>query len=90
MRFWMVAAASAAAFLATGPAVAGKKDEPKADGDKMVCHVETLSGSRIANRKTCHTKDEWAQIERERHHDADDAKENTYNRGLTQVADRPN
>lgn len=89
MRFYLLAAAAAVATLASGPAVAGKKDDPADDGSKRICRTESNSGSRIASRKVCHTKDEWTQLQRERQQDADDAKESTYNRGLQPVAARP-
>lgn len=44
--------------------------QPQAD-QKLICHLETIGASRIPQR-ICHTKAEWAEIERQTEEDVRD------------------
>ncbi|HEX8667848.1 MAG TPA: hypothetical protein VF727_05690 [Allosphingosinicella sp.] len=77
MRSFTIFAAVAAATLFTGTASAGDQGEKK---DKMVCKKEADSTSRIGKKRTCHTKDEWAEIEAEQQRDARSAIDATSRR----------
>jgi hypothetical protein len=51
----------AANTTATAPAAAPPAD----DLDKVVCHVDTETGTRLGSHKECHTKREWVQMQSE-------------------------
>jgi hypothetical protein len=51
----------AANTTATAPAAAPPAD----DLDKVVCHVDTETGTRLGSHKECHTKREWIQNQQE-------------------------
>ncbi len=66
-----VAAAGSAAFAAEGagsqaetsrtaPVVAAAK--PKAKGDEVVCKASEETGTRLGSKRTCFTRDQWAQL----------------------------
>jgi hypothetical protein len=63
MRHFNVLAAIAAAMLVGG--IAGAKDKPEGVKEKKICRDDMVSNSRIAVRKICRTKAEWAQMEDE-------------------------
>ncbi|HYD38070.1 MAG TPA: hypothetical protein VEA60_10675 [Allosphingosinicella sp.] len=63
MRHFNVVAAVAAAMLMSG--LAGAKDKPEAVKEKKICRDDMASNSRIAVRRICRTKAEWAELEGE-------------------------
>lgn len=63
MRHINVLAALAAAMLACG--TAGAKDRSEEPREKKICRDDMASNSRIAVRRICRTKAEWAQLEDE-------------------------
>jgi hypothetical protein len=69
MRFTAILFAIAIATPAIA-ADATKPAEPAADKDKMVCKREVPVGSLIASRKTCLTKAQWAQREKDGNEEA--------------------
>jgi hypothetical protein len=59
----MIAAlALAAAFPSVTPAAAA--DHRKLDPNETVCERETIVGSRLATRRTCMTRAQWAEQNR--------------------------
>lgn len=72
--FRHVAAAAAAVALVTGPAAAADK---KKDGEKLVCKSSPDTTSRITRTRVCRTREEWAQEELARRHDAEQGLANT-------------
>jgi hypothetical protein len=56
--------AAVAATLALG-SMASAKDKPDQVKEKKICRDDMVSNSRIAVRKICRTKAEWAQMEDE-------------------------
>lgn len=64
------ALAAAAAMLTAMPAVAGDDDQAKKgkDPNQIVCEKQEVLGSRVATKKVCMTRAEWAerrQLERQ-------------------------
>ncbi len=45
--------------------------KPADDMDKVVCHVDPETGTRLGTHKECHTKREWAQIQSENRNSLD-------------------
>jgi hypothetical protein len=45
--------------------------KPADDMDKVVCHVDPETGTRLGAHKECHTKREWAQIQSENRNSLD-------------------
>jgi hypothetical protein len=70
MRNFNMLAAIAAVLLAGAGAVA-KEKPAEAPKEKLICKGETGSTSRIAKKKVCRTKAEWAQMSNQE--DLDDA-----------------
>jgi hypothetical protein len=64
MRRFTALAAVAAILTAGGAAVAGEKgaETPAAVKEKKICKGEAHSATRIAKKRICKTKAEWAQI----------------------------
>ena len=58
------AAASAPTAAAPAAAPATMAHVPD-DLDKVVCHVDTETGTRLGSHKECHTKREWQQMQAE-------------------------
>ncbi len=56
--------APAAAATSAMPAAAPNKAVEVADEDKVVCKSQQVTGTRFSSR-TCHTKRDWAQIEKD-------------------------
>jgi len=56
----VVAPASTSAPVATASA-AKPVAAPVDDLDKVVCHVDVETGTRLGSHKECHTKREWIQ-----------------------------
>jgi hypothetical protein len=71
MRNLNLLAAIAAISLAGGAAVA-KEKSPDAPKEKKICKGEAGSTSRIAKKKVCRTKAEWASMANQE--DLDDAE----------------
>jgi predicted secreted protein len=59
MKMLATAGLFAGLSLLAGPALA---DAPKPPKEKKVCRSVAVTGS-IMSRSTCHTKDEWTQID---------------------------
>lgn len=78
MRQFNVLAAIAAAMLMSG--AAGAKDKAEGEKEKKICRSETASNSRIATRRICRTKEEWAQLEDESQRSASRAVESSNRR----------
>ncbi|HEY0626977.1 MAG TPA: hypothetical protein VGD10_09610 [Allosphingosinicella sp.] len=38
-----------------------KSSEKKSDGDKIICENQTVIGSRLATKRKCMTKAQWAE-----------------------------
>jgi len=55
----------------TPPAVPAQAPAPPPPQEKLVCHLDTIGASRIPQR-ICHTKAEWAEIERQTEQDVRD------------------
>jgi hypothetical protein len=45
--------------------------KPADDMDKIVCHADPETGTRLATHKECHTKREWALIQNENRNSLD-------------------
>jgi hypothetical protein len=54
------AAAPTAAAPATAPATTAHAPD---DLDKVVCHSDPETGTRLSTKKECHTKRDWAQMQ---------------------------
>lgn len=54
--------------------VAPKSVNPK-DANKIVCEVETTTGTRLGERKVCHTAAEWEQIRQGHRENVDKAQQ---------------
>ncbi|MBV8687784.1 MAG: hypothetical protein JO013_16455 [Alphaproteobacteria bacterium] len=76
MRASFLPAAAAAALLAGGPACAGGSD-PKPAKTRTVCRAQADTTSRIGRTRTCHSKEEWAQIDQQRLRDTEQGLEST-------------
>ncbi|MFL6844227.1 MAG: hypothetical protein ACJ8ER_05025 [Allosphingosinicella sp.] len=76
MRNFIVLAASAASLLGTAPAIA-KSEGAKPAKVHMVCRISGDSTSRISRTRTCHSKEEWAQIDQERLRDTERGLDDT-------------
>ena len=63
MRHFNLLAAIAATMAVGG--IASAKDKPEEAREKKICRTETASNSRIAHRRICRTKAEWAELEGE-------------------------
>lgn len=63
MRHFNVLAAIAATMLVGG--IAGAKDKTEAPREKKICRDDMASNSRIAVRRVCRTKAEWAELAEE-------------------------
>ena len=63
MRHFNMLAAVAATMLACG--AAGAKDKPEQVKEKKICRDDMASNSRIAVRRVCRTKAEWAELAEE-------------------------
>jgi hypothetical protein len=63
MRHFNVLAAVAATMLACG--AAGAKDKSEAPKEKKICRDDMASNSRIAVRRICRTRAEWAELAEE-------------------------
>jgi len=57
----VVAPASTPTPVATASAAKPVAAQPVDDLDKVVCHVDAETGTRLGNHKECHTKREWIQ-----------------------------
>lgn len=71
MRNLNLLAAIAAISLAGGAAVAAEEKLAKAPKEKKICKGEVGSTSRIAKKRVCRTKAEWASMSNQE--DLDDA-----------------
>jgi hypothetical protein len=60
MRHFNVLAAVAATMVACG--TAGAKDKTDEPREKKICRDDMASNSRIAVRRVCRTKAEWAEL----------------------------
>ncbi len=62
-----MAGAAGAAFAEDKPvkADAPKTEVKKTDQDRIVCHPQDQTGSRLGQTKICHTVAEWASIAKE-------------------------
>ncbi|THD36007.1 MAG: hypothetical protein E7773_08670 [Sphingomonas sp.] len=57
---------AAVSFAVAAPAVAGDSpDSAKPAKEKKICRRETVTGSIVPFKTTCHTKSEWASIDAE-------------------------
>jgi hypothetical protein len=55
---------AAVSFAVAAPAVAGDSpDAAKPAKEKKICRRETVTGSIVPYKTTCHTKSEWASID---------------------------
>jgi hypothetical protein len=55
---------AAAATTAPTPTPASTPAPTKVDDlDRMVCHVDAETGTRLGTHKECHTKREWIQMQ---------------------------
>lgn len=68
MLIGLLVLAQASSIPPTTPAQA--PTPPQAD-QKLICHLETIGASRIPQR-ICHTKAEWADLERQTEQDIRD------------------
>jgi hypothetical protein len=59
------AAAQPAAPAPAAPAPAVAAAKPADDLDRVVCHVDEETGTRLGSHKECHTKREWIQNQNE-------------------------
>lgn len=59
------AAAVAADPAAPAPAEASKPKPKKGDPNEVVCEKQEVLGSRLATRKVCMTRAEWADVRRQ-------------------------
>ncbi len=66
--FFILAMAAAAPAIAADAKPADAK--PAADKEKMICKREVPVGSLIASRKTCLTKAQWVQREKDGNEEA--------------------
>ena len=61
-------AAAAALMMAAAPAMAGDTSTPAAkpakDPNQVVCEKQEVLGSRVATKKVCKTRAEWAEQRR--------------------------
>jgi hypothetical protein len=60
--FLGTAALLAGVALAAQPAA---REEPKKDGERLICRTITENGSRLGGRRSCHTAQEWAELRRQ-------------------------
>ena len=78
MHKLILATATCAAVALTG--VASAKVKKAEDPNRMICKLETASGSRIASRRTCMTRAEWKMDEEARAKDAENSARATWDR----------
>lgn len=64
---------SSAAF-AQAPGEAGQKARPAPDQNEIVCEKQGEPGSRIASKRVCKTRAEWAEERRSNRMDIDKAQ----------------
>jgi len=73
-------AAAAALMMAAAPAMAGDTSTPTAkpakDPNQVVCEKQEVLGSRVATKKVCKTRAEWAEQRRLEKQEIDRAQVN--------------
>jgi hypothetical protein len=76
MRKLILATATCAAVALTG--VASAKVKKAEDPNRVLCRIETASGSRITQRRICMTRAEWKLDEEARAKDAQNSQRATW------------
>lgn len=63
MRVYLFAALTIA-LAASAPADPGESSKKKADPNEMICEKQKVLGSRLAAKKVCMTRAQWAEQRR--------------------------
>lgn len=63
MRFKMMALIAATMFTVPALADTPAQDSTKPAKEKKICRRETVTGSIVPFKTTCHTQSEWASID---------------------------